>query len=265
VPWQNPLALFRGSDQGDWEGLDLFRNYAIVIGTQTLHATGYAMGMQYDGLVGNPDSADNGAVIVYHGDGASSQGDVNEAYVFAASYNAPVVFFCQNNQWAISEPITRQTKIPLFQRALGFGFPGVQVDGNDVLAVHAVTEWALERARSGQGPTFVEAFTYRMGAHTTADDPTKYRLAEENEHWRLKDPIERVRAHLLRQGLIDDAFLADLDAEADQLGADVRRVCKELPDRTMDQLFDSVYANQTAQLDEQRREFVDYQASFEDA
>ncbi len=138
------------------------------------------------------------AVISYFGDGATSQGDVNESFVFASSYNAPVVFFCQNNQWAISEPIERQSRIPLYRRAAGFGFPGVRVDGNDVLAVHAVTSAALDRARSGNGPTLIEAYTYRMGAHTTSDDPTKYRLADELEHWRLKDPIERVRAYLTR-------------------------------------------------------------------
>ena len=130
-----------------------------MIGAQCLHATGYAMGMQRDGVVGTGDPERDSAVIAHFGDGASSQGDVNEAFIFAASYNAPVVFFCQNNQWAISEPIERQTRIPLYQRALGFGFPGVRVDGNDVLATYAVTQAALQRARDGQGPTFVEAYT----------------------------------------------------------------------------------------------------------
>lgn len=257
------LGLFRGSHPGDWTGLPTFRNYAIVIGTQALHATGYAMGMQFDGMVGNDDPTRNGAVVAYHGDGASSQGDVNEAYVFAASYSAPVVFFCQNNQWAISEPISRQTKIPLFQRANGFGFPGVQVDGNDVLAVRTVTDWALDRARSGKGPTFIEAFTYRMGAHTTSDDPTKYRLAAEDEHWRLKDPIERVKAYLVRGGHMSTDELAALDAEADELGERVRTLVKELPNKTMDEMFGTVYAEQTPYLEAQRREFADYQASLE--
>src|SRR5204863_647351 len=153
-----------------------FHLYTIVIGSQTLHATGYAMGIQRDGVLGT-DKA--GATIAYFGDGATSQGDVNESFVFASVFNAPVVFFCQNNQWAISEPNERQTRIPLYQRARGFGFPGVRVDGNDVLAVHAVTRAALDRARRGEGPTFIEAFTYRMGAHTTSDDPTRYRIAAE--------------------------------------------------------------------------------------
>lgn len=263
VPVSDILGLFRGSHGGDRSAVERFRNYAIVIGSQTLHATGYAMGMQFDGMVGNDDPARNGAVMVYHGDGASSQGDVNEAYVFAASYNAPVVFFCQNNQWAISEPITRQTRIPLYQRARGFGFPGVQVDGNDVLAVRTVTEWALERARRGEGPTFVEAYTYRVGAHTTSDDPTKYRLNEEDEHWRYKDPIERVRAYLVRRGLVTEAELAELRQDADDLGADVRRITRELADKTLSEMFDSVYAEQTPYLDAQRRAYERYAASLE--
>ena len=137
-----------------------------MIGAQALHATGYAMGVERDGEVGTGDPDRDTAVIGYFGDGATSQGDVNEAFVFASSYNAPIVFFCQNNQWAISEPIERQSRIPLYRRAAGFGFPGVRVDGNDVLAVHAVTTAALERARSGNGPTLIEAYTYRMGAHS---------------------------------------------------------------------------------------------------
>ena len=210
------LGLFRGVDQGSWDPADNnFGLYTIVIGAQTLHATGYAMGMQRDGVVGTGDPDRDAAVIAHFGDGASSQGDVNESFIFAASYNAPVVFFCQNNQWAISEPIERQTRIPLYQRALGFGFPGVRVDGNDVLATYAVTQAALQRARDGQGPTFVEAYTYRMGAHTTTDDPTRYRLSDDLERWKLKDPIARVEAYLRRNGVADDAFFADVQQEAD--------------------------------------------------
>ena len=151
--------------------------YTIVIGSQTLHATGYAMGIQRDGAVGgdpdNPKAPERPgeAVIAYFGDGATSQGDVNEAFVFASVFNAPIVFFCQNNQWAISEPLEKQSRIPLYQRARGFGFPGLRVDGNDVLACYAVTQKAMQAAREGQGPTLIEAFTYRMGAHTTPTTP----------------------------------------------------------------------------------------------
>ncbi len=263
VPLANLLGLFRGVNGGDWEKLETFKNYQIVIGCQALHATGYAMGLQFDGVVGTGTDKD-AAVIVYHGDGASSQGDVNEAYVFAASYNAPVVFFCQNNQWAISEPIALQSRIPLFERARGFGFPGVQVDGNDVLAVKAVTDWAMERARAGEGPTFIEAFTYRMGAHTTSDDPTKYRASADEEAWRGRDPILRLTRYLTREGAIDHAWLAAVDEEAKQLGSDVRATIKRLEDVTMDKLFETVYAEPTVALEAQRREYAEYAAG-EDA
>ena len=238
------LGLFRGVDQGNWDPTEHnFGNYTIVIGAQTLHATGYAMGVQRDG--------------------ASSQGDVNESFVFAASYNAPVVFFCQNNQWAISEPIERQSRIPLYQRALGFGFPGVRVDGNDVLACYAVTKAALNRAREGSGPTFVEAYTYRMGAHTTTDDPTRYRMSADVEHWKLKDPIARVEAYLKRNGLADQDFFEAVAEEADALGAHLRDGCKALPDPSPLDVFDYVYAEQTDELVAERDGFAAYLSSFE--
>jgi 2-oxoisovalerate dehydrogenase E1 component alpha subunit len=260
------LGLFRGVDQGSWNPSDNnFGLYTIVIGAQTLHATGYAMGVQRDGHVGTGDPERDAAVVAYFGDGASSQGDVNEAFIFAASYNAPVVFFCQNNQWAISEPIERQSRIPLYQRALGFGFPGVRVDGNDVLATYAVTQAALQRARDGQGPTFVEAYTYRMGAHTTTDDPTRYRLSEDLEHWKLKDPIQRVKVYLQRNGLVDKEWLEELDAEAERLGEHLREGCRAMADPHVTDIFGHVFAEQTEELARQQAEFGDYLSSFEEA
>ncbi len=260
------LGLFRGVDQGGWDPADKnFGLYTIVIGAQTLHATGYAMGLQRDGVVGTGDADRDAAVIAHFGDGASSQGDVNEAFVFAASYNAPVVFFCQNNQWAISEPFERQSRIPLYQRALGFGFPGVRVDGNDVLATYAVTQAALQRARDGQGPTFVEAYTYRMGAHTTTDDPTRYRLSDDLERWKLKDPIARVEAYLRRNGLADDAFFSAVQDEADDLGVHLREGCKALPDPSPLSIFDHVYSEVPDELVAQRDGFAAYLDSFEGA
>jgi pyruvate dehydrogenase E1 component alpha subunit len=259
------LGLFRGVDQGSWDPRsNNFGLYTIVIGAQTLHAVGYAMGMQRDGVVGTGDPDRDAAVVAYFGDGASSQGDVNESFIFAASYNAPVVFFCQNNQWAISEPIERQSRIPLYQRALGFGFPGVRVDGNDVLATYAVTQAALQRARDGQGPTFVEAYTYRMGAHTTTDDPTRYRLSSELETWKLKDPIQRVRAHLTRNGLAEPEFFEEVDAEADRLGEHLRESCRAMPDPHVLDIFDQVYAEQTPELAAEQRDYAAYLASFAD-
>lgn len=258
------LGTFRGTAMVDWPtGPANLHLPSFVIGTQTLHAVGMAMALQRDGRVGNPNPDDNGAVVVYFGDGATSQGDVNEAFVFAAAANAPVVFFCQNNQWAISEPTTVQTPIPLYRRASGFGFPGVRVDGNDVLAVRAVTEWALERARSGAGPVLIEAFTYRMGAHTTSDDPTKYRSADEVAEWKAKDPIDRLRTYLLAKGLIDDLWLAGVAAEGAAQAERLRTGCVQLAEPDLADSFDLVYTNTPAHLHAQREQFEAYEASFE--
>ncbi|MFG2140276.1 pyruvate dehydrogenase (acetyl-transferring) E1 component subunit alpha [Streptomyces sp. NPDC048650] len=254
----NLLGMFRGVNHGGWDpNSNNFHLYTIVIGSQTLHATGYAMGVQKDGA--------DSAVIAYFGDGASSQGDVAESFTFSAVYNAPVVFFCQNNQWAISEPTEKQTRVPLYQRARGYGFPGVRVDGNDVLACLAVTKAALERARTGQGPMLIEAFTYRMGAHTTSDDPTKYRADEETLAWEAKDPILRLRTYLESEGLVDDAYLASIDEESDALGKRVRDVVRAMPDPDHLAIFENVYADGHALVDEERAQFAAYQASFADA
>ena len=262
VGFRDLLAMFRGVTNGGWDPYEHnFHLYTIVIGSQTLHATGYAMGVQRDGALG----ADGTAVITYFGDGATSQGDTNEAFNYAAVNNAPVVFFCQNNQWAISEPSDRQSRAPIYRRAAGFGFPGLRVDGNDVFACLAVTREALQCAREGQGPTLIEAFTYRMGAHTTSDDPTRYRTSAEDEEWRRKDPIARVRAYLVREGMADDDFFAAVDAEAEELGEQVRAECRALPDPAPLDIFREVYAEPHSELDRQRAEFADYLASFEDA
>lgn len=251
------LGMFRGVNNGGWDpNSNNFHLYTIVIGSQVLHATGYAMGVAKDGA--------DSAVVAYFGDGASSQGDVAESFTFAAVYNAPVVFFCQNNQWAISEPTERQSRVPIYQRAQGFGFPGVRVDGNDVLACLAVTKAALERARSGQGPMLIEAFTYRMGAHTTSDDPTRYRADEEREAWEAKDPILRLRAYMEKAGLADDAFFASLEEESDATGKHVREAIRTMPDPDTMAIFENIYADGHALVDEERAQFADYLASFAD-
>jgi len=256
-----PLGLFRGVDQGGWDPNEFkFSMYTIVIGAQTLHATGYAMGIAKDGKVG---TADGEAVIAYFGDGATSQGDVNEAFVWSSVFNAPIVFFCQNNQYAISEPLERQTRVPLYQRAAGFGFPGVRVDGNDVLGVYAVTRAALDDARQGQGPTLIEAYTYRMGAHTTSDDPTRYRIASEVEAWQAKDPIARVKAFLDKQRIADADFFAAVDEEARTVSVHLRERVLNMPDPDPSKMFDNVYAEGSPLLDEQRAGFDRYMASFE--
>lgn len=255
------LGLFRGASNGGWDPQEKrFNLYTIVIGSQTLHATGYAMGVSKDGAVGDPETGE--AVIAYFGDGASSQGDVNEAFVWASVYNAPIVFFCQNNQWGISTPTATQTRIPLYRRAEGFGFPGVRVDGNDVLASYSVTRKALDDARTGQGPTLVEAFTYRMGAHTTSDDPTRYRLASELEAWKLKDPLERMKAFLYKQQLVDSEFFGQLETDADALAARIRKGCLEMEDPSPLGIFDDVYDEITPLLQEQKAAFTTYLGGF---
>ena len=250
------LSLYRGNDFGGWDPRERKLNlYSIVIGAHALHATGYAMGMQRDG--------GEDAVITYFGDGASSQGDVNEAFVWASVFNAPVVFFCQNNQWAISEPIEKQSRIPLFQRARGFGFPGVRVDGNDVLGCLAVTRAALDAARTGQGPTLVEAYTYRMGAHTTSDDPTRYRIASEVESWQAKDPIVRLRRFLEKQQLADAGFYDSVDEQATVEALHLRERVLTMPDPEPLAIFDNVYAEPHRLMDEERAQFAAYLEGFE--
>jgi len=253
------LELYRGVSHGGWDPREHnFHLYTIVIGAQTLHATGYAMGIQRDGAVGE----DGEAVIAYFGDGATSQGDVNEAFIWASVNNAPIVFFCQNNQWAISEPLERQSRVPLYKRALGFGFPGLRVDGNDVLACLAVTRKAMQAAREGQGPTLIEAFTYRMGAHTTTDDPTRYRLAAELEAWKLKDPIERVKAYLVRTEQATKEFFDAVEAEAEELGTHVRQACRAMPDPAPLSIFDNVYAGPNPLIEAERALTEAYLDSF---
>ena len=257
------LQLFRGVDHGGWDPEEFnFHLYTLVIGSHTLHATGYAMGVQRDGAVGTGDPERDTAVVTYFGDGATAQGDVNEALVFAAVNNAPLVLFLQNNQWAISEPTTRQARVPLAARGPGFGVPSVRVDGNDVLATYAVTAEALERARSGGGPTLVEAFTYRMGAHTTSDDPSRYRSAAEEDYWRQRDPIDRLEQHLAATGELPEEFRAGLAAEADALGEKIRTFVRSLGRPATSTMFDHVYATPHSVVDAERAWFERYEASF---
>ncbi|WP_214367922.1 thiamine pyrophosphate-dependent dehydrogenase E1 component subunit alpha [Pseudonocardia sp. H11422] len=257
------LGIFRGTDNGSWDPIATrFNLYTIVIGNQCLNAAGYAMGQRFEGKVG--DGPDAEATMCFFGDGATSQGDVHEGFVWAAAYDAPVVFYCQNNQWAISVPLERQTRVPLYERAQGYGFPGIRVDGNDVLACLAVSRWALEECRTGNGPVLIEAFTYRMDAHTTSDDPSRYRLADELELWKLKDPIERVRVNLVREHHTDQSFFDEVAAEADDLAARLREFCLAMPDPAPDRMFAEVYAEPSPLVEAQRAEFLAYHASFAD-
>ena len=261
------VGLFRGVDHSGWDPVATrFNSYTIVIGNQVLNATGYAMGQRFDGKVGTAGGFDTDeATIAFFGDGATSEGDVHEAMVFAAAYDAPIVFYLQNNQWAISEPVEKLTRVPLGDRAAAYGFPGVRVDGNDVLGCLAVTRWALDECRSGNGPVLVEAYTYRMDAHTTSDDPTRYRLADETEAWKLLDPIERVRVHLVRSGLADASFFDAVAVEADELAARFRSFVRAMPNPSPERMFSNIYSAPHAQVDRQRAESLAYEASFADA
>jgi len=257
------LRQFRGVSNGGWSPKDTnFHLYTLVLAAQTPHAVGYAMGIQREQKLA--PTGEKAAVMVYFGDGASSEGDVHESMVFASSFNAPVVFFCQNNHWAISVPTTVQTRIPLSNRAKGYGFPGIRVDGNDVIAVHAVTEWALDRARRGESPVLIEAFTYRVGAHTTADDPTKYRGSEEEAQWRAKDPLERLEKYLRAEGLADDAFFEQVKADGDELAAYVRKTTHDLETPDIRQAFANTYAEAHPLVAEELAWFEDYSAGFAD-
>jgi pyruvate dehydrogenase E1 component alpha subunit len=250
IPPVDWFRLFRAVSNGGWDPQKYRHSVpTVVLGNQALNAVGYAMGVQRDGA--------EEAVVAFFGDGASSQGDVLESFVWAASFNAPVVFFLQNNQWAISEPSSLQAKIPLYHRAEGFGFPGVRVDGNDVLAVYEVTKRALEHARVGGGPTLIEAFTYRMGAHTTSDDPTRYRVDAEVEVWKHRDPVERVKALLVHEYKIKKPALSEVTAEADAMALQLREDVLAMGRPDPITMFDHAYAAPHPLIEEGRREMIE--------
>jgi 2-oxoisovalerate dehydrogenase E1 component alpha subunit len=250
------LPVWRGTALSGWNPYDVgMATPAVIIGAQTLHATGYALGCAIDGA--------DSVAVAYFGDGATSQGDVAEAMVYAASFHAPVVFFCQNNHWAISEPVGLQATRPIADRAPAYGIPSMRVDGNDVLAVMAATRIALDRARTGGGPTFIEAVTYRMGPHTTSDDPTRYVDPHERAEWAAKDPIDRVERHLDSLGLLTDELRASVARSADAAAAELRRACLALPEPEALSVFDDVYAEPHSGLERQRREYAAYLAMFE--
>ncbi|WP_285313539.1 pyruvate dehydrogenase (acetyl-transferring) E1 component subunit alpha [Pseudarthrobacter sp. fls2-241-R2A-168] len=251
------VRVWRGNASSGWDPYSInMATPQIIIGAQTLHATGYAMGIQNDGA--------DSAAVTYFGDGATSEGDVNEAMVFAASFQVPVVFFCTNNHWAISEPVRLQSHIQLADRAAGFGIPSLRVDGNDVLAVMAATRVALDRARRGGGPTFIEAVSYRMGPHTTADDPTRYRDANELEDWAAKDPISRVAALLDRKGLLTAELQQQVRDKADAVAREMRTGCTTMPDPQPLDVFKHVYSTPNSWLDRQQDHYARYLASFGD-
>lgn len=255
------IKTFRGVNHGGWNPKEnRFHLYAIVLGTQVLHATGYAMGINFEGLVGTGDPDKDLAVITYFGDGATAEGDVSESFLFAATNNTPQVFFCQNNQWAISSPVGTQTKVPLYKRGEGFGVPGIRVDGNDVLACYAVTKKHMDDARSGMGPFLIEALTYRIGAHTTSDDPSKYRDPAEVAEWAAKDPLIRFERFLRKQGIGQD-FFDEVKNAGDELANDLREKTFAMPEPPLELMFDHVYSEPHPMIEEQRAWLQGYEES----
>ncbi len=248
IPPANMGAVWRGTWHG---GLGFTSKHcapiAIPIGTQALHAVGAAMAAQR--------LAEDSVTVAFFGDGATSEGDVHEAMNFAAVFGAPCVFYVQNNQWAISVPVERQTvALSIAHKAIAYGMPGIRVDGNDVLACYAVMSEAAERARGGGGPTLVEAVTYRMGPHTTSDDPTRYRAQAELDEWAVRDPIRRYRTHLQGLDLLSQRFEGRVAAHAKRLRAELRDAVLDAPDIDIDELFTTVYSEITPGLEAQRRQ-----------
>ncbi|MGK0722462.1 thiamine pyrophosphate-dependent enzyme [Leucobacter sp. W1478] len=274
VSLTNVAAQFRGLTHGGWDVTDPkngnFHLYTLVLGAQTQHATGMALGQLLDAKrrandttldPGEPGTATGEATMVFYGDGTSSQGDANEALVFAASYQTPEVFVVQNNQWAISVPFARQSRTPLYRRALGFGLRSVQIDGNDPLAAFAVGNRFLREARSGGGPGYIEALTYRIGAHTTSDDPTRYREDAELEAWQQRDPIHRFENYLRALG-VEEEFFAQVRAESEIEAKQMREEILHLPAPEPDTMFSHVYSEAHPRIDEQRAWLEQYEASF---
>ena len=261
------LQLFRGHTAGGWDPDEHRVNlYTMVLAAQVPHAVGYAMGTALDRKAaqdaGETVSEQPEAVVAYYGDGASTEGEIHESMVFAASYDAPVLFFVQNNQWAISVPFSTQSRVPLATRAAGYGFEGLRVDGNDILAVLAATRYALEKIRRGEGPVMIEAETYRMGAHTTADDPTKYRQRDEEEQWGSLDPLERFEMFLRDTHHVGDEFFDSVVNEGRELADELRADVLAMTPPTFDEFFDKAYADPHSLIDAERAEYLDYQAGF---
>jgi pyruvate dehydrogenase E1 component alpha subunit len=223
-----------------------FAPLCIPVASQILHAVGWALGARMDG--------NRSCALTYFGDGATSEGDFHEGCNFAAVFRVPVVLVCQNNQWAISVPLARQTATAIWRKAEGYGFPGVRVDGNDVLAVYQVTRQAVDRARGEGIPTLIEAVTYRLGPHSTADDPRRYQPPEEVERWRALDPLPRYRSFLVGEGLADDGFFEHVGAEAIEFARKVRDGVVGSRPRPLEEMFAWVYADLPPHLARQRDE-----------
>lgn len=252
------LVYYNGQEEGNInEGSANPRNLpiSVIVGAQPLHAVGLAYAMR---LQGETETC----AVTFMGDGATSEGDFHEAMNFAAVWNLPVLFVVQNNQWAISVPVATQAKVPLYRRADGYGIPGAQIDGNDVLASFAATRAALDSARAGEGPQFIEAVTYRMGAHTTSDDPTKYRRRDEEHEWAGRDPIARFGSYLRGRGA-SEHFFDEVDEAAREYANDTRVRTLALQPPEAETMFAHVYSEPHPRVQEQREWRRQYEATFD--
>ncbi|MFB3887766.1 MAG: pyruvate dehydrogenase (acetyl-transferring) E1 component subunit alpha [Thermodesulfobacteriota bacterium] len=245
IPLKSFYLYWMGNEMGSRapEGINVLP-VSVPVGTQTLHAVGAAWAAKIKG--------DPVVSLVFFGDGATSKGDFHEAMNFAGVFKTPTVFFCQNNQYAISVPRSIQTASKtIAQKAIAYGFDGIQVDGNDLFAVFAAAKAAVEKARSGQGPTLIEGVTYRFGPHTTADDPTKYRAEEEVETWKPLDPLVRLRYYLKGRGLWDEGVENKLTEEAQKEIDQAVKDAEVVPVPEVDEIFKYVFAEMTQPLKEQ--------------
>jgi 2-oxoisovalerate dehydrogenase E1 component subunit alpha len=245
------MHLFRGTWHG---GLYDYREhriapYAVPIATQMLHGVGFAAAAKLDGA--------NLVVMTCFGDGATSEGDFHEACNYAGVWRSPIVFFCQNNQYAISVPLSKQTAAPTIAvKALGYGFPGVRVDGNDVLASYAVAKDAVHRAREGHGPTLIEAVTYRRGPHSTADDPSRYRTDEELKQWEALDPIGRFEKYCDAEGILSEEFKKECETQAADAASQMRREIVGAGPLDPKLIFEHVYADRPPILERELQAFI---------
>ncbi|MBI2105210.1 pyruvate dehydrogenase (acetyl-transferring) E1 component subunit alpha [Candidatus Woesearchaeota archaeon] len=237
---------------GDERGMNIPKNVnmfpvSITVGAHMLHAVGAGMAFNY--------KKEKRAVVTYFGDGATSEGDFHEAMNFAGVFKAPVVFICQNNQYAISVPVKEQTASEtLAQKAIAYGFKGIRIDGNDVFASYLATKEALNHVRAGKGPVLIEAFTYRIGDHTTSDDAKKYRKEKEVKEWEKKDPILRLKKYMTKMGLFDEKYEASVLKYAEMEVDKAVEKFENVPAQKPEEMFDYIYAELTNELKEQRAE-----------